>query len=307
MKAKATHRRIIAALLGAALLTLQMGEANATATAYASNQISNFFVTSTIGLQPVGTGTAQRNTQNAATYGPASSPGVGTTTQDPQNLGARSDALQATAGPGAFPGQNVFSRITAAMNPGMIGARGDSDTGAGSPFNPTTGDPYVRNVAEARVTTGLGFAAASAGTNSATAAVTFQVSLPAQARIIFDFDNIFSLYAATTALGEGAQGTLSNVFTIADQFGNTLFTYSPAAVNTSCGSNGGFPAECSFSTTAHFTGTSNLLDIGVYTISLLSSSAATAVSRAAVPEPSTAAILGLGLLSLGFIRRRQRG
>ena len=307
MLAKTLNRRMALALAGIGLMGLMgMGEAQATAIAYSSNQLSDFIISSSAGSTITLLGTPQRNTQNSATYGPTGGPGIGVSTQDPQPLGNRSDALQTSAGPGAFPGQNNFARVTDVLLPGMVGARADSDTSAGSPFGPG-GVPYVRNVAEARVTTGSGFAGAGAGINSANAALSFNIALGGPGTISFAFDNLFELFASTTAIGEGAQGTVSNIFSIFDSAGNTVFSYAPPQINVTCASNSGVPAECHTGpTTLSFLGTSGLLDVGIYTISLLTSSAATVASRIAVPEPGSSAIFALGLGSLLVMRRYRR-
>ena len=191
--------------------------------------------------------------------------------------------------------------------PGMVGARADSQISAGSPLAPG-GVPFVNNVAEARVPTGLGYAGSGAGTNAANVSFSFNLGLLEAGTIGFSFTNLYEIFASTTTFGEAAQGTLTNTFSIADAGGLTVYNFAPDLINMSCASNSGMTSICDngpFTTT--FSGVSGLLAAGNYTISLLTSSAAQVTSNAAeVPEPGTYALFGLGLLSLSLLRRNRR-
>jgi hypothetical protein len=305
MNAKKCNKKALAAAIG--MVVVGLGAANsaqATAIAYAENLITNFAITSSAGSTISVTGIPTRNTINFATYGPTGGISAGVTFQNPVLLGSASDAIEATAGPGAFPGQNSYGFL-AGTSLGMVGARGDSNTTAGSPFA-VGGVPNVNNVAEARVTTGLGTAGASGGMNTANAAITFAVALAGTGTITFSFSDLYRYYATTNTLGEAAQGTIANIFTITNAAtGLTVFNYTPAGININCASNSGLPATCDsglLGAPVAFSGTSGLLTAGNYTVSLLSSSAATVTS---VPEPGSILLLGLGLGAIGFTMRRR--
>lgn len=309
MKAVQSGKKLSRALIGVAILGMSVSTAaNAEAIAFASNQLIDFSIVLSPGSSVTPIGVPQRTTQNSATYGPNGSPGTGVSSQDPQPLGNASDAPQAAAGPMPFVGQNVFTRVTESMMPGMIGARGDSQTAAGNPFD-AGGVPFVRNVAEARVPAGLGFAGAGAGTNTANASFLYSFTLGEAGTIGFEFTNLYRYMASTSASGEAAQATISNSFTLADASGFTVYNFSPASINTGCASNSGVPVLCDSSLIEEtFSGFSGPLAAGNYTVSLLTSSAVSVTSQETtdVPEPGTVALLGLGFLSLGLLRNRRR-
>ncbi len=124
-------------------------QAHATPYAFAQNQLTNFQIlvdSGTVVIQ-----SASRNTINTANYN-----GSGTSFADPVAVPAASDAAQATAGPGPFPGENNYG-VGAGLAGGMVGTRADSVTSAGNPFvanggtvTPAggTGTASVNNVAE---------------------------------------------------------------------------------------------------------------------------------------------------------------
>jgi len=308
MKSINAGRKLNRALTSIAVVCVSMpGLVHAEAIAYASNQLTSFSIIASPGSTITTIGTPQRTTTNFATYGLSGVPGTGVSSQDPQPLGNLSDASQASVGPMQFAGQNNFTRVTASAMPDMVGARADSRISAGSPLAPG-GVPSVNNVAEARVTTGLGYAGAGAGTNAANVSFTFDFGILEAGTIEFSFSNLYEIFASTTTFGEAAQGALTNTFSIVDAAGLTVYNYAPDLINTSCASNSGMTSVCdSGPLFATFSGTSGLLAAGNYTISLLTSSAAQVTSNAAeVPEPGTYALFGLGLLSLSLLRRNRR-
>lgn len=309
MKVRPSKWRLAIALVACAVAGISpIRNANATAIAFASNQLTGFQILTSVGSNVTVIGSPQRNTQNSATYGPNGQPATGVNTSDPQLFGNASDAAQATAGPvGAiFPGQNNFQRVTASTNPNMVGARADSQTSAGSGFD-DGGVPFVRNVAEARMETGMGAASAGAGSNNANLSILYNFALAGSGTIGFQFTNLYEYYASTQGLGESAQATLRNIFTISDSTGQTIFTYSPDLINVNCASNGGVSDCGSGLIESEFSGTSQLLSAGNYTISLFTSADASVTSQQiAVPEPGTIAIFGLGLLSLAVVRARRK-
>ncbi|WBS00212.1 PEP-CTERM sorting domain-containing protein [Pseudoduganella sp. SL102] len=300
---KATNIRLIISAAVVSMGAVTSAPAHATAIAYATNQLSSFrIVTEGAAIRPLGTGS--RNTTNSANFTHNGFPSEGVTVQDPVAVGAVSDALQAVVGPNQFVGQNQFGRVTDSINPGMVGARADSFTSAQSALS-AGGVQNVQNVAEARVGTNQGMASSSGGTNNANLEISYRLEVTEAGTIGFVFTNEFEYFASTTALGENAQATITNIFTIADELGVTLFTYSPTEINFNCASTNGNSNCASGPMTQDFSGFSTELTTGRYTISLLTSSSAFVVSQqTAVPEPGALAIFGVGLLSLGYIRRR---
>ena len=105
------------------------GMAHATPYAFASNQITNFQIQSAAGT--IANVSGARNTLNSAIYGTAN--GV---TQDPEPIPNASDALQATAGPGPFPGQNNYVRFQG--QGALDGARGGFRTSPPAIRSPET-------------------------------------------------------------------------------------------------------------------------------------------------------------------------
>ncbi len=298
-------KKALTAAVGLALGVAAMAQARAeaTAVAFAKNELHDFRIISSVGFTIVGTPT--RNTVNNASFSGFPSQ----TFSDPQSLGSASSAAQAQSGPNvAFIPKNTYTLPSTFL---MVGARGDSDTAAGSPFDPA-GVPMVRNVAAARALGGSGANGNSAGRNTAEATVTLVTT--ATGTITFNFRNIFEYYASSTLNGESANGSISNTFRIANAAGVTLFTYAPAAINTGCGSNSGFPppaTPCDTSSVDNvngdlFNGTSQNLVAGTYTISLLTRSDANVVVTQ-LPEPGTMLLFGLGLGALSLSVRRRKG
>jgi hypothetical protein len=191
--------------MGAALGLGMVRTAAAIPYGFASNQFSDLTLVATGGTATVASGT--RSTDNVS----AVMPGGSSTTTDPVSLPNSSDAAQATSGAGPFPGEGTFSPSELADG---YGARADSETSSGSPFDPS-GVTFVNNAAETRSLPG--FVASATGKNSAA----IVVGVTAGTQIEFQFSDDVLLIAGTDpATGETASASIQNTFQILDGAGN---------------------------------------------------------------------------------------
>ncbi len=268
--------------------------------AFAENLITDFQIQSAVGTIADVSGT--RTTVNTAQYGALTD-----STQDPEVIPAGSDAPQATAGSGPFPGEDVFTAFEGFGT--LNGARGDSLTVGANPFIGAggTGDPTVSNVAEAEILGNAGSLGASAeGANEANAAYTFSVSVPTTITIAFS-DQI-SLMASSSGAGDSAIASVANSFEIAELDGTQVFLYTPTTcgggnLQGSVGSTGAVPPDSTVTASCSVSGTSPLLAAGFYEVSLRSDSEVSVQSGVSLtPEPATMMLLALGVPCL-FLRR----
>ena len=196
------------------------GKAHATPYAFADNQITNFQI-------QVGGGDDRQcvrrtgNMLNSAIYGTANG-----ATQDPEPIPNASDALQATAGPGPFPGQNNYVRFQG--QGALDGARGDLNISSGNPFTGNGGSGLVlNNVAEAEILLQHVTGAGSSGRDTANMSFKTRPRLTT-CTLTFSFTDVISLRAATSAYGETANASIANAFEIDDAQGAQVYPFTPS-------------------------------------------------------------------------------
>jgi hypothetical protein len=267
--------------------------------AFAENILTSFEIQSAPGT--IADISGSRNSSNSALFGVISD-----STEDPETLPLGSDALQAVAGAGPFPGEDNFVVFEAL---GVLdGARADTVTNSGNPFTGAggTGVPLVANVAEAGLP-GSGLqSATSSGSNTAEA--TFTITSPAA--LTFAFTDSIALMASTSSLDESANASIANSFEIAQLNGTQVFLYTPEACGAgslqgSVGSSGGVPSQNTVTADCSVSGTSPVLSPGQYEVSLRTTSQVNVSS--ATPEPSELLMVGTDLIAMALFLRRRRG
>jgi hypothetical protein len=289
--------------LAVAIVTLSLGMApiaNAgTIYAFAENIITNFEIQSAPGsIADISGG---RNTSNSALFGITND-----STEDPETIPLGSDALQAVAGAGPFPGEDNFIVFEAL---GVLdGARADSETNSGNPFTGAggTGVPLVANVAEAGFSGPGDQSATSSGSNTAEA--TFTITSPTA--LTFAFSDSIALMASTSSIDESANAAIANSFEIAELNGTQVFLYTPEACGTgslqgSVGSAGGVPSQNTVTAACSVSGTSSVLAPGQYEVSLRTTSQVDVSTASPTPEPSELLMVGTGLIAMALVFGRR--
>lgn len=263
--------------------------AHAEAYAFASNKITNITLFPSSGSLSFSQNSESTLTAAQWTGYPAS--GFTSTTFG----GGASDASQATAGPGAFPVQNTFAPSMLASQ----GARGDAFTAAASAGS----FPGISNVAEARTVD----QSSGGGDGRNTGDTVFSVLLGSSSSLNVGFSYAFDTRAFTTVLGEAANASIANTFTIHDATGSVVFVAAPSIVNFDCGSASGFPVGgCANLGSGSIVATSQTLAAGTYTFDIRSTSQVSVAGVPAVPEPGTYALMLVGLGVVAFVARRKK-
>jgi hypothetical protein len=273
------------------------GTAQAYPYAFVSNQITGLTVTTMTGTTPGRiTPTAYSETiSDTSAFGTS----VSTTfSNGSTNPGTALSINQAFSGTSAPPPAGFVANGAGSFT----GTRANAAISAG---DATTGGVAVRNVAE-----GSGDSSSFGASNAGNKATIGLVVTGLGESVVLSFSNLYALAASTDAIGQTANASLQDTFSVIDTFGQIVAEYAPSELNMTIGSTNGTSTTNIGPTSAPFSFTTPILTLGEsYTLSLTSSSSEDFFpgTPTSVQEPRSVALLGTGFIGLGILARRKKG